>query len=470
MAASAIDADLAGLRFISDAVTPFGLSAMYQESYPIHAAFVVDPSDPEAGYEGWLYDRCATFLSFYAHTGDTRFLREGYRVCSYYADRIELNGEYRGIFTGKPEPDPKYSHLRGLYAYYALTGDEAALEAGAAIAEGFLTDEFFVASYRAGHTRGPDKLWTERLLAVSLEALVYGFRLTGEVTYLVAAREVVDTAYRHVTGDKTVLATVNPGTTTFPPQNCFIHTAEQAAEGNGDEPWCSGWMPALLVDPLLAYQDQTDDARVDEMFIRLTRYLRDVGTAYSDPAYGNADDTFLHPKAPSAAPGDEDQRVLVPLYGAGLKKNGQRANYGEYDDYLHCLDATAITAAGLRALRRTGGYDQNPLGPFASEGESFLALHEELASCAALVFLDQARPHRNPAAWAGEKEFAQGLGNPEMFIKENNIGNVSHNVSPQRKISWWFNAALEQFALLREAGVAISMLRSGWIQPGDVEP
>ena len=56
--------DLAGLRFMSDAVTPFGLSAMFQESYPLNAAMVIDPTDPEDGYEGWLYDRCATFLSF----------------------------------------------------------------------------------------------------------------------------------------------------------------------------------------------------------------------------------------------------------------------------------------------------------------------------------------------------------------------------------------------------------------------
>lgn len=473
VAALEVEADLAGLRFVSDAVTPFGLSAMYQESYPIHADFVIDPNDPEDGYEGWLYDRCATFLSFYVHTGDARFLREGYRVCSYYADKIELHGDNRGTFIGKPEPDPKYSHLRGLYAYYALTGDATALAAGTAIAEAFLADQdLVVGPYRAGHLRGPDKLWTERLLAVSLEALTYGHQLTGEIAYLKAAADLVDTAHRHITGDAATLAEINPGMPAFPPQNCFIHTAEQADEGDADEPWCSGWMPALLVDPLLAYQDQTGDVRVDAIFIRLTRYLRDVGTAYFDNSNLYEDDTFLRPSIPSAPADAEDQRLLVPLYGAGLGVDGQRVPAGEWDDYLHCLDATAITAAGLRSLKRTGGYDQNPIGPFASEGESFLALHEELAFCAAWTFADQTRPHRDPATWMGPDaaaKLAAGIDDPDGFIVEHNIGNISHNVSPQRKIGWWFNAALEQFALLQEAGIAVPVLHPGVIQPGSGE-
>jgi hypothetical protein len=224
-------------------------------------------------------------------------------------------------------------------------------------------------------------------------------------------------------------------------------------------------MVALLVDPLLAYQDQTGDARVDEIFVRLTRYLRDVGTAYFTNTTANEDDTFLHPAVPSASPDAEDQRLLVPLYGAGLGSDGRRANFGEFDDYEHCLDATAITAAGLRALERMGAYDQNPIGPFASEGASFLALHEELAFCAAWTFAVDSRPHRDPATWTSG-DLAAGLADPAAFIAENNIGNISHNVSPQRKIGWWFNAALEQFALLREADIAIPELHPGTIQPG----
>jgi hypothetical protein len=469
VAAKDVGADLAGLKFISDAVVPFGLSAMDQENYPINKDLLVDPTDPENGYEGWLYDRCATFLSFYIHSGDVRFLEEGDRVCAYYADHIALTGDNAGIFTGKPDPDPKYSHLRGLYAYYALTGDEAALAAGKAIANRFLNNDEFTADYRAGHTIGSDQLWTERLLAVSIEALYYGHRFTGKGAYLKAAEELVATAYRHITGDASALAAINPGSTPFPPQNCFIHNAEQAAEGDADQPWCSGWMPALLVAPLLAYQAQTGDSRVDEIFIRLTRYLRDEGTAYFDDSNGNADDTFLHPAKPSTSPDSENPRMLVPLYGAAIDSNGKRFNGGDYDDYEHCLDASAIAAAGIAALKRSGGYDEHPIGPFASEGASFLALQEELAACARWTLADQARPHRDPSTWTAD-DLAQGLADPKTFIHDNNIGNVSHNVSPARKISWWFNESLEEFGILRTAGVAVPTLKTGTIEPGDVPP
>lgn len=466
VAASQIGDELAGLRFISEQITPFGLSAMFQESYALNPIAVVGPDDlteDAEGFEAWLYDRCATFLLFAAHTGDIRFLREGYRSCSYYASKIELSGEYRGIFTGKPEPDTKYSHLRGLYIYYALTGDETALAAGEAIAELWLSEQDFVAPYRAGHLRGPDKLWTERLLGTSIEGLYYGHLLTGTPEYLRATEQMVATAYQHITGDEATLAEINPGSAAFPPQNCFIHNASQAAEGNEDEPFCSGWMPVLLVDPLLAYQDQTGDARVDEIFIRLTRFLRDTGTSYHRGDIQT--DDFFHPAIPYDPNDSEvDRRMLVPLYGAGIDQDGERQHYGEYDDFQHCLDATALTAAGLRALQRAGGYDQNPVGPFASEGESFLALHHELAFCAYATFIDQTRLNRDPANFDSE-ELAEGLDDPETFIEENRIGYQSHNVSPQRKLSWWFNTTLEQYVLLSEAGISVPELRPGVIQP-----
>jgi hypothetical protein len=465
VAATAVPAELAGLEFITDAVVPFGLSAMYQEAYPVNAESVIDPTDvDEEGYEGWLYDRCFTFLMLHAISGDARFRDEGYRTCAYYADHIELSGELRGIFTGKPDPDPKYSHVRGLYIYFALTGDEAARAAAIAIASRFASDEEFAGPYRAGRLPAPDALWTERLLAVSIENLYFGHLLAGDPGYLMAVEELVATAHRHITGDDDDLATLNPGVTQFPPQNCLVHSAEQAAEGDADDPWCSGWMPAMLVGPMLAYQDQTGDERVDEIFIRLTRYLRDIGTAYFTNTDDNAGDTFLDPAVPSPEPGTEDPRLLVPLYGAGLDADGQRVENGEFDDFQHCFDASAISAAGIRALVRSGGFDANPIGPFASEGESLLALHHELLACAAWTFDDQSRPHRDPATWDASA-LADGLGDPATFVTENKIGYVSHNVAPSRKISWWFNAGLEQFGLLAEAGIPIPTIVAGTIQP-----
>jgi hypothetical protein len=457
--------ETAGLAFFSRAVTDFGLSSMYHTRYPVHPASL---PDPKTGFEGWLYDRCATFLSFYAHTSDLRFLRHALRSCSYYAGQIALEGDDKappGIFKGKSEPDIKYSHLRGLYAYYALTGDDGALRAGRTIAALWEREPTFVLPYRAGRLRAPDKLWTERLLGASLEGLIYGHRLTDDPKYLAAARELVTTAHRHVTGDAATLAALNPGVGPFPPQNCFIHSALQHAEGNADEPWCSGWMAELAVDALLRYQELTGDDRVDEIFIRLTRFLRDVGSQYM--RHGKVlDDRFLAPKACYDPRDGERVRILVPLYGAALRADGTRENAGEYDDFEHCADATALTAAGLRALKRRGLYDANPVRPFPSEGASFLALHHELAHCAQVSFQDAARVQRAPESWTARR-LADGLANPVKFIDDNKIGFPTHSTGPARKISWQFNTSLLQFGLLADARIAVSALTPGAVQaPG----
>jgi hypothetical protein len=457
--AAASAPESAGLKFLSDALLSFGLSSMYIEEYALNPESVIDPV---VNYEGWLYDRCTTYLTAYVHTNDARFMREAHRTCWYYTSKINLSGPDAGIFSGKPSPDEKYSHLRGLYAYYALTGDELTLQAGTAIAEMWFKDPLFVAPYRAGRIRGPDKLWTERLLGTSMEGLYYGHRLTGDPKYLRAFQEIFETAYRHITGDAAALADINPGIPVrFPPQNCFIHTGEQHAETNGDQPWCSGWMSELLIDALLRYEEQTGDTRAGEIFVRLTRFLRDVGSVYFR---GNPyDDNFLKPSI-RYNPADEDARVLVPLYGAGLGPDMTRRNFGDWSDFEHCADATALTAAALRALKTQGGYDRNPIGPFAGEGASFLQLHHEFAACAAGVFPYYTRPRRDPRVWTSA-QLAAGVADPAGFIRANKIGFPVRDISPQRKLSWWFNMSMLQFGLLREAAITVPTLTPGLIQP-----
>jgi hypothetical protein len=454
--------DYAGLAFMSDNLQKFGASAMYAEAYALNPMGVVDPV---VNYEGWLYDRCATFLTFYSHTGDARFLRHAYRSCSYYASKIGLSGATAGIFTGKPDVDQKYSHLRGLYAYYALTGDEGALAAGTAIAQMWRDDTLFVGPYRMGHLRGPDKLWTERLLGTSLEGLYYGHRLTGDTSYLDAFKQMIDTAYRHITGDAAALATINPGVGPFPPQSCFIHSALQHSEGDAIDPWCSTWMSELTIDSLLQYQAQTGDVRVDEIFVRLVRFLRDVGSQYMTADV--LDDHFLAPKACYDAKAS-DLRRLVPIYGSGLTADGTRRNFGASDDNEHCTDATALTAAGIRALTRQGKFAALPaspsLAPFKTEGESFLAMHNEFAACASATFADDSRPRRDPAAWTSA-ELAAGVADPATFIANNLIGYPKFPTSPQRKLSWWFNMSMLQFGLLADAGVKLETLAPGQVQP-----
>ena len=330
-------ADLAGLRFLSKAIAEFLRSAMYDEPYAINP----DPDSLpnfDAQYEAWLYDRCSSFLLAYTHVGDVKFLRHALRTCSYYSSRIELTGSNRGIFAGKPDPDTKYSHVRGLFTYYALTGDERAADSIQAIAELWLNDKTFVGPYREGHLRGIDKLWTERLLGTSLEGLLYGHRLKGEAVYLEAFGQMLATAYKHITGNQAALDEINPGVG-FAPQNCFVHSALQHGEGNGDSPWCSSWMSELTLDALLQWYEHSQDKRVLEIITRLTRFLRDTGTNYFR---GNpANDSFLAPTV-CYKPDDANPRNLVPLYGAGLGKDGKRTSDGEYEDFEHCTDATAL--------------------------------------------------------------------------------------------------------------------------------
>ena len=84
--ASQLGDELAGLGFLPDYALAFGLSTAYDEPY--RCQFIVRPDDPDGdGFEGWLYDRCATYLAIHAHTGDTRFAPGGLPVCAFYADR-----------------------------------------------------------------------------------------------------------------------------------------------------------------------------------------------------------------------------------------------------------------------------------------------------------------------------------------------------------------------------------------------
>jgi len=233
----AVNADHAGLKFFSDDFAPFVRSATYEEAYALN------PARPRS-WTRWPPTRAGSMTaaprcSRVRPRRRPTMLRHALRACSYYSSKIGLEGTSRGFFSGKPTPDSKYSHLRGLFAYYALTGDERALAAGTAIADLWFNDLYFVGPYRAGHIRGVDKLWTERLLGTSLEGLYYGFRLTDNTAYLTAFKEVVTTAYRHITTtDQAELAAItkDPNSPPFPAQNCFIHNALQAAEGNRSSP------------------------------------------------------------------------------------------------------------------------------------------------------------------------------------------------------------------------------------------
>ena len=447
--------ELAKLSFLSERFTAYADAAMGAVGYP------VSPASVELRPEAWLYDRCATFLLAYAHTNEARHREHAFLTCSHYARAVGLSGEDRGFFLEKEGRDAKYSHLRGLVAYYALTGDDAALEAGRAIAEMWEKDTLFVAPYRAGSVRGADKLWTERLLAASIEGGVYGFMLTGESRFLASARALVKTAVRHATTrDAAELAAISK--TSFPPQGCFVHSALQHGEGNADVPWCSSWMSELLLDPLLRYEAVTGEHDVDAVFVSLARSMRDAGTTYFK---GNPiGDSFLAPKdGRSGAASDDDARILVPLYGYGVDR-GRRITSGEWSDFEHCPDATAVTALALRTLRRIGHYLDRPtpassslavdLSSFASDGASISALHDELVFCARESLRRAARPGRDPRT-ASQSVLAAALAAGDAAaqakaLDAQKIGWPAYGVSPGRKLSWWFNTAISELAWLSE--------------------
>jgi hypothetical protein len=62
-------------------------------------------------------------------------------------------------------------------------------------------------------------------------------------------------------------------------------------------------------------------------------------------------------------------------------------------------------------------------------------------------------------------QLAPGLGDPATFIRQNKIGWPIGNLSPQRKLSWWFNMSMLQFGLLNDAGITVPVLTPGVIQP-----
>ena len=247
--------------------------------------------------------------------------------------------------------------------------------------------------------RGADKLWTERLLGTSLEGLYYGHRLTGDAKFLAAFREMFDTAYRHVTGDAAALATINPGVEPSRRRTASSTRAEQHDEGRRRS------TVVLRLDERAADRSAARIPGADRRRRASTRsssgsprFLRDVGSHTSRPIL--LDDTFLKPTVCDDPTRPTTGGGLVPLYGAGLDRRWHARNFGQLRRLRALRGRDRAHAAAIRALKRQGKYDKGgPIGPFASEGESFLQLHHEFASCAQRVFQGWIRTGRDPATW-----------------------------------------------------------------------
>jgi hypothetical protein len=156
--------------------------------------------------------------------------------------------------------------------------------------------------------------------------------------------------------------------------------------------------------------------------------------------------------------------MLVPFYGVGIGADGVRYPWSEYEDYEHCADASALSAAGIRALHRQGLMNGPGVGPFATEGDSFLAVHQELLMCAKKTFVNLKRARRAPSFWTSA-DLAEGASDPASFIRQQKIGYPVYHMTPQRKFSWWFNMSVLQLGMLSDTNVNLEKLSWGFIEP-----
>jgi hypothetical protein len=526
----AADPDLAGVKFLSDAFRVVARASIYADTWAVEKAYASPelPYGGANGVESWLYDRHATYFLAYVHTNEPDFLRAAYQYAWWYMDGgqgvghgIEMSGLYRGWWKGKWDYDAgafvwdgKYNQTRGLYYYYALTGDEGGLAAITALADGWKADTLFAVPYMApplgqGKMRGYDKVWTERLLAAAWCGTLYGFMATGNDSYLQAFLALLSTAYTHIsTQDQATLDAItvpyvyNGVTYRHPPQNAWIKNGAQAAESNAMHPHWSPWMSSLVVAPLLSYQEQSNDPRVDEIFIRLGRGMRDSGLTYKAyTTWGN--DTFLAPKLEPDAP--PVGRIAVGLYGVGkfidnavtvqptpdwylaafgaartaayeaAKASGfNRAPDGAEDQ--HAPDNSALTAAAQRSLVRRPELDEGAMTPFDTERECVEAMHHELSYVSKsfmTTFTDDwiyTDPSRPPGTYHIQSRlavaYAGGQASIDSYIASTTVGHskaAAHGLN-SRRVSWMFNHSMYQFGLMQAANFSLPTIIRGWVE------
>ena len=234
---------------------------MHLTDYRINRASVPDTNE---AYEAWLYDRCTTFLTAYVHLGAQRYLRHALRACSFYVSKIDRGG----MFTLKRnERDLSYDcevlAPARRATYYALTGDEAALEASRNMAHMWRDEPLFMVPYREKQAGASGKLWTERLLGTGLEGLVYGFLLTGEAESPGRSQTIIlrDRLPPHH-HDRPGRARRHhqeplPAAELLRPQRGAANSSKARTRG------APGWMVDLMINPLLRYQELTGDAQVN---------------------------------------------------------------------------------------------------------------------------------------------------------------------------------------------------------------
>lgn len=445
---------LGGLDAYGEGLSPYAHGAAFDLGYALNPAGVSDPTNPLV----WENGRCSTFALAYSLVGDPDMLVAAHQSCAWYAEQLDGWAATLGLWTVNDPLSRVSFHGRELFVLTQLTGSRRSARLSTQVADLWLNDAL-ITDYREGHLQ--DDYWMEQHIAVALEGLWYGYETNGDTAYLEAIDELVGAMHTHALGTPAQLAAMG---VPFPPQNCLVHRASQAEEIDDPElPWCSPWMTAMLLDPLVQYRERTGDARVDELLLAFGRFLRDTGTSYAVEELTLCD-SFMEPAICYEPPADgEDPRILVPVYASGIDADGQRRLSPIEGEFSHCADAAALSAAALEVLHREPELDAGPLGPFASEAQSFEALTHELAACAAWNLQHYHREKRNPGYWSSEA-LAEGLDDPAAFIARWKIGYPDYVNEPLRQVAWWYGVGLEQAPLMAASGVDWTEIDPGQLQ------
>lgn len=445
---------MGGLSPLGDALSPYMRSAAMLQDYRLNPAGTPDPADPLQ----WEFGRCTTMIQAAVLTDDPSLLEESHRICAWYIESAEAWAAALSLWTLNDPVSGLLFHSRDLFEYATISGDWSAVETHRKVAQVWLEAPMIVA-YRGGLVDGED--WMEQIVGNALEGLWYGWLATGDPELFTATEELVAALHTHTTGSDEELAAMGVG---FPSQGCLVHSSAQAGESEDEDvPWCSPWQTATMVGPLLAWRDLTGDPKVDEILVALGRFLRDTGTAYVREEHAYCD-AMMEPATCFDAAEGAPQRLLAPLYGAGIDPDGERVTHWNYGDFTHCPDVSALAAASYAAMIRRPDLDQGAVGPFESETESLRVLHQELAVCAAWSMDHYHRERRNPDYWTSAL-LEPGLEDPATFIATYKIGYPDYVNEPLRQASWWFNAGLEQVAELLGVGASVDTLEAGTLNP-----
>lgn len=209
----------------------------YTEPFKKYAHFLTDKKGMnEAGFSDavarqWLYDRAQSLYSLWTFTNENQWLNEAKKVTDFYIENIDEKGR----FLDKGRMDIKYLMPRSILYSYLLSGDERYKLA--------LEKQFRLSLQWNGQYTSRTGFWTERNFAsVFNAALSY-----WEIDQSVEAAERINQLLNY--GTSMVVEPANQ----WQSKSCLQHSYRSHEGSGGNNPVCSPWMSALLVDSLWRY-------------------------------------------------------------------------------------------------------------------------------------------------------------------------------------------------------------------------